>query len=417
MRSTALAALLALLTACSSGSKGSTTQLKLKGHLASGTPGAQTTPLRLAMAWYPAFGGMGPTSPAGAVVPQGEVTFEGNFPIQFSFEVEGPPPAKALVDLAAAGGTGLIGYGVLIAYKDGNGNRSFDPIPAGGASPIDTIVGLSMPDPSLPPPPHSYYVVYLAGSLAPSDYWAAFSLQQGYNLLQLNSNFGVERIPLDSDVTIAITSTAALDLYACPDIFLAGGYAQKACGIDPYRGSYQAQGAVFASETGTSLTMAVYDGRGNIADAAVTLDGEVVPYFAASEVYHWDSATTLTGAHTLSITVPGRATEALPFTIPDQFTVLAPLDGQTLTRGAPVPISWTAAAGTAYYDIYFLANDATEAWLFHDLPSATSVTTPAIAYSGPAHVSVLAIGTLGVGSQGSFLTPGSKAAVTVTFAP
>lgn len=45
------------------------------------------------------------------------------------------------------------------------------------------------------------------------------------------------------------------------------------------------------------------------------------------------------------------------------------------------------------------------------------MTTPPIAYSGPASISVKAIGPMGVGSQGSFLTPIAQVTTLVTFGP
>jgi len=416
MRATGLASLLVLATACGGGGGGAAPEsLRLTGRLESSKPGRTASPIRLAMAWYPAFGATGPTSPPAGVVPQERVTFEGDFPIQFSFEVEGRPPAKALYDLSTGGGRGHIAYGVLIAYEDGNGNRSFDPIPAGG-TPIDHIVGLSVPDPSLPPPPRNHFVVYLDGKPAPGDYWAAFSLKQGYNLIEGRYAFGAERIPLESDISIPITRSAALDLYACSDIFTTL-YLQQACGIDPFGGTYQAQGNFFSTPLGSDLYMYVSDGNGNRADATITLDGADVAYDAGSESYYWWSDAVLTGSHTVTISVPGHTTETLPFTLPDPLAIAEPLDGAVLGRNTPIPISWSAAAGTAYYDIYFLATDTSRAWLFHDLPSGTSVTTSRIPYTGPARLSVKAIGAMAVGTQGSFLTPVAQDTVSVTFAP
>lgn len=421
MKTPRVVALLALAASCGGGSSGSSPpmRLKLQGTLDRATPGAQGTPLRLAMAWYPAFGGAGPVSPAGGVVPQPDVTFEGNFPIRFTFEAEGKPPAGALFDLASAGGTGHIGYGVLVAYQDGNGNRTFDPIPPGGA-PVDHIVGISVPDPSLPPPERSFFVVYLDGKPAPDDYWSAEPLSQGYNLYRGRYNFGLERIPLESEVSIPITGSAGLDVYACPDIF-SQVFLTTSCGVDPYGGTYRAAGEVFSTPSGTSAQMYVVDGGGAVAGAAVAIDGAAMTEGPGSAFgnFTWLSPDRLTGTHTLEISVPGHATETLSFTFPDPIEVLGPAEGQAFASGARIPISWTASAGTAYYDIYFLATGDSQAWLFHDLPAATdtSVTTPPIAYTGPAHVTVKALAPLAVGSQGSFLTPIAQAGVNVTFGP
>ena len=73
------------------------------------------------------------------------------------------------------------------------------------------------------------------------------------------------------------------------------------------------------------------------------------------------------------------------------------------------------AGGTAYYDIYFLADDGSGNWLFHAITNASSVTTPPISFVGPAHMTVKAIAPLATGSQGSFLTPISQTTVRLTF--
>ena len=309
-----------------------------------------------------------------------------------------------------------MGYGVLIAYQDGNGNKVYDPMPASGG-PIDTIMGVSVQDPGRPPAARAWFVVYLDGQPAPNDYWAAFSLKQGYNLLETHSNFGVKRVPLETSVSIPITGSPSLNLYGCPDIFATPGYMVTACGIDPYAGGYQAQGAVFATPTGTSLNFAVYDGAGWIADAALQLDGADVAYQPLNQVYVWSSAATLSGPHTLVISVPGHPQETLPFTLPGPLTVLSPASGASLKRGSPVTISWTAAADNELYDLYFLADDGSGAWLFHALTTGTSITTPPIAYTGSARLSVKALGHMATGSQGSYMTPASQVTVPVTFVP
>ena len=92
--------------------------------------------------------------------------------------------------------------------------------------------------------------------------------------------------------------------------------------------------------------------------------------------------------------------------------------GQAGARTGPTRkggISWSAAAGTAYYDIYFLADDGSGDWLFHTITNETSAATPPISYVGPAHLTVKAIGPLATGSQGSFVTPISQASVNLSF--
>lgn len=416
MKPLRLVALCALAASCSGGGTTPAPQLKVQGRLVSTDPGSQGTPLRLAMAWYPDFGGTSPASPAAAIVMQEKVTYEGNFPIDFTFETSGAPPASALFDLSASGGSGHIGYGVLLAYQDGNGNRTFDPIPHGGA-PIDTIVGISVQDPALPPPPRSHYVVYLDGRPGPADYWAAFPLKQGYNLIEVRNNFGVEPVSMETSISIPVTGNASLGLYGCPDIFAVQGYMQVSCGIDPYAGTYQAQGSVFSTPSGTRAYVQVYDGAGAIADAVLTVDGAAFTYDDVGQSYAWSTADRWSGLHTLTLAVPGHGTETLPFTLPDPMVILAPASGTTLKRGAPVTISWAATPGTDFYDLYVLASDASGSWLAHALTNETTITVTPAAYTGEAWFSVKALGPMATGSQGSYLTPVAQQSVPVTFVP
>src|SRR5712692_1528289 len=227
-------------------------QLKLKGQLQGAASATQAQPLLLAMGWYPSFAGTAPGAPAAAVLTQANLSFQGNFPVDFTFTLSGPPPAAALFDLSTTGGKGHLAYGVLIAFRDDNGNHAFDPISSDGKK-IDDIVGISVPDPSLPPPMHSFFVVYLDGTLAANDYYSAFGLRQGYNLLEIHYDFGIEPIPLDTNISIPITNTAAVNLYACQAEFQTPGWFKSACGSDPYAGTWQAQGSVFATATGNQV--------------------------------------------------------------------------------------------------------------------------------------------------------------------
>ena len=400
------------MAACSGG--GTTPgAVTLKGQLLSSASSKQSDPLLLAMGWYPTFAGTTPGSPVGAVITQANIQYQGNFPVDFTFTLTGTPPAAALFDLSATGGTGHLAYGVLIAFRDVNKNGIFDANSAGKAD-GDVIAGISVPDPSRPPPEHSYFVLYLDGKLAANDPYAAHPLQQGYNLMEIHYNFGVEPVSLATSIDIPVTNSPALNLYACQEAFQGIDWFKRACGIDPYGGTWQSQGAVFSTPTGTQASLYVYDADGNVANASITLDGAALTYDMLGEAYNFNT-TQLRGTHSLAFSVPGRASETLSFTLPDAVTVSSPSPNQSFPSGSSVPISWLAAAGTAYYDIYFLADDGTGNWLFHTITNATSATTPPISFVGPAHMTVKAIAPLATGSQGSFLTPISQTTVKLTF--
>jgi len=366
------------------------------------------------MGWYPTFAGTAPGSPVGAVITQANIEYSGSFPVDFNFTLTGTPPPEALFDLSKTGGTGHLAYGVLIAFRDVNKNGAFDANSAGRAN-ADVIAGLSVPDPSRPPPEHSYFVVYLDGKPAANDYYSAEPLQQGYNLMQIRYNFGIERVPLATAITIPITNSPALNIYACQEAFQDINWFKRSCGIDPYGGTWQAQGALFSMPTGTTTQLFVNDADGNVANASITFDGAPFTYDGVGQLYYFRAAQ-LTGTHSLSFTVPGGASETMSVTVPEPVTVSSPAPSQSFRSGSTVPISWSAAAGTAYYDIYFLG-DANGEWLYHTITNQTSVTTPPISFVGPARVIVKAIAPLATGTQGSFLTPMTQVIVSVTFTP
>jgi hypothetical protein len=409
-KSTAVVCACLAIAACGGGS--TSPGITLKGQLLSSAAAKQSDPLLLAMGWYPTFAGTAPGSPVGAVITQANLQYQGNFPVDFTFALTGAPPAAALFDLSATGGTGHLAYGVLIAFRDVNKNGVFDANSAGKAE-ADVIAGLSVPDPSRPPPEHSFFVVYLDGKPAANDVYSAYPLQQGYNLVELHYDFGIYPVPLTTSISIPITNSPALNIYACQEAFQNIDWFKRACGIDPYGGTWQAQGNLFSTPTGTQAQMFVNDADGNVATASIALDGTPFTYDGVG-AYSF-TGPQLQGAHSLSLAVPNRTSETLSFTLPEPVTVVSPTPNESFRSGSTVPIAWAPAAGTAYYDIYFLAADGSGNWLYHTITSDTSATTPPISYTGPARVTVKALPPLAVGSQGSFLTPMSQTSVNVTF--
>ena len=402
------------MAACSGGGSTASAGITLKGQLLGSAAAKQSDPLLLAMGWYPTFAGSAPGSPVGAVITQANVQYQGNFPVDFTFTLTGTPPPAALFDLSKTGGTGHLAYGVLIAFRDVNKNGVFDANSAGKPE-ADVIAGISVPDPSLPPPAHSYFVLYLDGTVAANDVWGAFpGLQQGYNLMQIHYDFGINPVPVATSIGIPITNSPALNLYACQEAFQDPSWFKRACGIDPYGGAWQARGNLFSTPTGTQSQIFVNDADGNVANASISLDGVEFRYDSLAQGYFF-TGPQLHGAHSMSIMVPNRAAETLSFTLPETVSVASPSPNQSFSSGAAVPIAWAPAAGTAYYDVYFLANDASGNWLYHAITSDTSAMTPPINYVGPAHVTVKALAPLAVGSRGSFLTPISQTTVNVTF--
>src|SRR4051812_31832708 len=80
---------------------------------------ALTSPVHLALAWYPGTTSNGAATQPKTIVTQ-ELAYQGTFPVSYTFNIYGPPPADVLGDLGGAtgSGTGKVAMGILVAYDD-----------------------------------------------------------------------------------------------------------------------------------------------------------------------------------------------------------------------------------------------------------------------------------------------------------
>jgi hypothetical protein len=409
MRRTGWSGLLVALAVLGSGCPGPKEGqvLALHGQMLSQAVLTPSSGLRLAVGWYPGWFGQLPGAPLKAVVTQ-SAHHEGSFPLDFTFRVDGAPPADAQVDLAATGGAGKIAYGVLIAFEDRNGNGTLDTATSATPSP-DRIAGLSVPDPSMPPPLHTYFVVYLDGTVAKDDYFAADPLEQGYNLLQVHGDYGVERVPMDTSISLQITNTDALGYYACEAVDFNLGY-QTACGIDPFGGGYRLRGNVYGSRALNQVH--VEDGSGARTDAVLTFNGQDVAPDLPSQSYLLPSIPS--GANTIQVSVPGHAPETINLTMPVPVALTSTIPS-TVASGTQLTITWERDPAVELYDLYIL-NDANE-WLDHVLTTDTTLVTQPLVGSGGARVYLQGLAPLAVGNNGSFITPVNTARVSFTLTP
>jgi hypothetical protein len=385
--------------------------LSLQGELVSGTTVTPPGAITLAVVWYPRWYRRAPDVPGPAVVTQ-SATFEGPLPMGFSFRVEGPPPAEALVDLAPRGGEGHAAYGVLVAFRDLNGNGALDLATEGHPSP-DRVLGASAGDPSLPPPPSTWFVAYLDGKPTSTDLLAAYRLEQGYNLVRIHAAYGSEAVPADTPISMPLTNTDAQGYYACADADFDYA-ATAACGIDLYGGKYRLDGILFGSG---SSQLRILDGRGARSDGTLVYNGEVVPYDPAPESYQVHS---IPGRNTIQVDVPGFPTESITAYIPGPIKMTSPVPA-TLRSGSAIELSWEADPAVELYDVIIhnerVDDETGYGWLYHELTTGNSIRTSAIRYTGTARVFVMALGPLAVGNNGSYLTPLNRFSAAIDFTP
>jgi hypothetical protein len=391
----------------------------LNGQFLAATAEARSAPVRLAMVWYPALAASTQVEVPAAVVDQ-NVAFQGTFPIGFTFKVYAPPPASALVDLSDSGGSGHASYGLLVAYEDRNGNGTLDLVPPDGP-PIDKLLGISTADPSLPPPPRYYFVIYLDGNFAPGDYFDAFDLQQGFNLLETHNDYGVLAVPLSTPIPVRLTGSGGLDYFVCTQR-RGPGWPSRACGIDPYDGRYQARGGISVLYS----SFYIHNENGAVTNATLRINGRLLVYDPMTDSYLGPGGTP--GMNQIEVLLPGYPMDTLFVTIPERPMVTAPVGGGTYGIGSALTIAWQSATGAQEYSVRAVSESnpspytQSGKWLFHTVVPQDSLfgyalTTPPVTVAGRASVSVNAIGKMAVGASGSFVTPVSFRSVEVAFVP
>lgn len=169
------------------------------------------------------------------------VSYEPHFPIDFSIPVKGVPPKSAQFDLAAmGGGTGVVAFGLVIAFEDANGNGAYDfGTPTRNA---ERILGTSATNDS-----HTT-VVFLDGHLngraaaipgLPADFDT-----QGLTLVRLDqatNTFTSE--PASTPITVAVAPNTATNELGCSSV-----------GIDTFYEATPREGAIITCMNSTSYT-------------------------------------------------------------------------------------------------------------------------------------------------------------------
>ncbi|HVE85415.1 MAG TPA: hypothetical protein VND93_21325 [Myxococcales bacterium] len=411
-RALALVAVLALACGPASGGNHHGPPLvTLRGQMVAGTLAATEDPVMLAIAWYPNWIGGGPSSPPRATVTQ-DATFHGSFPVSFSFDLYGPPPAEALVDLAPEGGSGHMSFGVLIAFEDRDGNGRLDIGTAGAPSP-DRVLGVSTRDPSLASPPSWFYVTYLDGQMGPANELQGYHLPQGFGLRKAYRGAGGEMVPLETSISIPLTGTGAVGYYACADAFTnLDAPWEPACGIDPFEGGYHFEDIVVVRSPGSASWIGgAMNASGLITGAVVELNGTALSWVPEAGGYY---GAPVVGANDLRLAVPGFAAEQLSFTVPGAINLHQPIP-DTLPANSALSVSWDPVPGVGMYDLRVISLD-DDHLIDYQLTTGTSITTAPLRFfgSGQVYVTLHAVGQTAVTARSSALTPLRSVAKAVT---
>ncbi len=375
----------------------------VQGQLTASPGTAITGTVRLALAWYPRSQTAQPTHAPKSIVTE-DLPYQGTFPLNYSFDIYGLPPAEALSSLAPQGGTGVAAIGLLIAYEDLNGNGQLDTIPAGGTA-VDRVLGSSAGDLlSNPQPGERFYeIVYLDGTVPAGSP----ALNQGFNLLRLdpaNSDpNSAENLPFSTSVPINLTGDPRLNILVCegssPPV-IPNPAALGACGI-PSRTDctatnscpkFHVSGSLGIASGGSSANLTVYDGTTALSTATVTVNGRAIPYDAAAKRYSlFDSkspflADGTSGGNSLKVSAPGQADLVLSVPLEGRFSLTKPAFNASIASGSAVTVSWTASAGAKEYRVRIF--DQSFATIFDAKTAALSLTTGPLSYTGAATLNV-----------------------------
>jgi hypothetical protein len=325
--------------------------LALRGQLSLSPGAGVSSPVRLALAWYPTLLSeqSGPLSMPRSIAAQ-SVTYSGSFPANYTFALPDAPPAEALVQLGD-GRRGKGAVGILLAYDDRDGNAALDTIPADG-TPVDRVLGASL---AWTQPP-AFMVLYLDSEQTP-----ATGLKRGFNLVRLTDNLTSDVVPLTTPVPMALRDDPMLDAFVCEAAW--DDTAEQApCGLaaeDP-EGALTLAGELSFNGAGADVSLEVRRDGLPEAGAEVTVGGHAAAYDAALSRYtlHLDDASALLDSGLVNVTAREGDEEAVrTVVVPGNFQVTWPTAPMSYSPGEAVQAAWTQSQGASRYEVSVMAGD------------------------------------------------------------
>jgi hypothetical protein len=418
-RKTVLMAATFVLAACGSAKNGSYPGVPLatlQGSLTS-VNSSISQPVHLAIAWYPYFSSLIPGGPP-SIVTQ-DVSYQGTFPIQYTFNLYEPPPASAVGTLPQAGPGFQLAIGVILAYLDNNQNGTLDPIGTNG-SVVDTILGSSVPDVTNWYGGGAYLIVWASGPI-PSQWVSgplatASGLVEGYQILNNGSP-----VPLSTDIPIAATQAADLNLFVCSQLFVSPQVLAAAgtpCAVPPSNAALQVQGLIISTAGAYLDDFGVTDGIHVLPNASVAINGTSISYDPQYAVFDDGSnpSPASSGTNTFEVSAPGLGSFSGSIVAPPPVVLTSPTQNESFSAGSPIAVSWSPSSQFMEYEVDVNASDATQPalWESHTRQSSTQVNLGQ--FTGAATVGLSAIGSA-FESGLSVVVPVSTASVDITVGP
>lgn len=321
----------------------------LAGQLRMTSKSSVTGPVRLALAWYPSLFSEGtsaqPSQPR-AIVTE-ELAYSGNFPVDYRFDIQGPPPAEALSPLGGGlGGNGALG--ILLAYRDGNGNGHLDTIPAEG-QPVDHVVGSSLEWSAA----KAYAVIYVEAAQE-----ASTGLKPGFNLVELEGLGAGAVVPLATPVPMDLSGAPLLNAFICQAPW-DDTRTQHPCGIElgeqeePQQEALRVYGTVTLAADVALVDFSISEESTQVKDAEVTLEGHPIEFIPHGNVYRSSLDTALlAGKSSVALRVVAGDKELVrTLPLPGAFALTSPTASARVLSGTSLTARWTASAGAQAYNL------------------------------------------------------------------
>lgn len=379
----------AVLAACgplTSGTYRGAPLLTLRGVLVEAEGRQITGPVRLALVWYARS-----TSSALSATPFGALYGE-PYPQHFAAQLFSLPPSGVLEVLRQ--GESVAADAVLVAYRDGNGNGVLDLTTAGQPTP-DAVLGSSQPTTG-----EGHRLVYVEGT--PPD--EPRGLQAGYNLV--HATRGV--VAFSTTIKMTMTEELALQALICAST--------EPCSVAARHltltGSLGVASGIGAAD------ISIHDASGAVQDAALTVNGQPVPYDGTRRRYSSQQSPNnfvRTGAvNEVRVTGPGYADWEAQVTMPSLFEITTPIFDAPLTSGQPVEVRWTDSTSNAEYRVTIYNQSFQK--IYEGTTRTNALITAPISFTGTANITVEArlLGGAMLPND-SFLFPYVNASVPVRF--
>lgn len=319
---------------------------------------APTRNLRFGIVWFRALGASPAVRPSGAS--SSPRTFDA--PSRWSLDLTEPPPFAARgAYTTPGGGSGLISYGIVVAFRDadGDGRLTVDTDGYSGDELYGSSAG-AMPF-DLDDPGAHHAIVWREGTLGSDEGF----LRTGFNRAQL---VGERLFPAET-THVLISGDLRAGLMFCAEAFTADS--SFGCGQRLFR-TPAISGQVSDAPGGLTATFSVRAGPRAASDVTLTLNG----WLLARDGDTWNHveashAVLRPGRNTVHLDGVGLAPTTIEFVLPTRFTLES---ARTHRAGALAHLEWKESTGAQSYRVRLassgveLSTETSDPWIDLTLP-------------------------------------------------